>query len=137
MASRLSAWTLTNPLWMENFDELFKIEANIVIREVQQCLYPSFTWVICSQLMFKMTNHCNRSRSAVPVKHLENPGHSPVNLKPVLCHLYNNLVRCKLPGFDWRYSSQVLHPLGGSEDPGWTLTFLIEPLGWVVAPFVQ
>ena len=28
----------------------------------------------------------------------------------------------------------MLHPLGGSEDPGWTLTFLIESLGWVVAP---
>ena len=38
------------------------------------------------------------------------------------------------PGFYWRYSSQVLHLLGGSEDPGWTLTFLIEPLGQVVAP---
>ena len=28
----------------------------------------------------------------------------------------------------------MLHLLGGSEDPGWTLTFLIELLGWVVAP---
>ena len=28
----------------------------------------------------------------------------------------------------------MFHPQGGSEDPGWTLTFLIEPLGWVVAP---
>ena len=37
------------------------------------------------------------------------------------------------PGFDWRYSSQVFHPLGGSEDPGWTLTFLIEPFRHVVA----
>ena len=38
------------------------------------------------------------------------------------------------PGFNWRYSAQVLHLLGGSEDPGWTLTFLIKPLGQVVAP---
>ena len=38
------------------------------------------------------------------------------------------------PGFDWRYSSQVLHSLGGSEHPGWTLTCLIKPLGQVVAP---
>ena len=28
----------------------------------------------------------------------------------------------------------MLHPLGGSEDPGWTLTILIKPLGQVVAP---
>ena len=117
---------------MENFDELFKTEANIAISEVQQCSSPSFTWFVCSQSMFEMTNHCNKSRSGIPVEHLENPGHSPVNLQLVLCHLCDNLVRSKLP--NWRYSSQVLHPLGGSEDPGWTLTFLIEPLGQVVAP---
>ena len=81
----------------ENFDELFKTEANIAIREVQQCSSPSFIWVVCSQLTFKMTNHCNKSRSGVPVKHLENPGHGPVNLQLVLCYLCNNLVRCKLP----------------------------------------
>ena len=28
----------------------------------------------------------------------------------------------------------MLHLLGESEDPGWTLTFLIKSLGWVVAP---
>ena len=37
------------------------------------------------------------------------------------------------PGFDWRHAFQVLHLLGGSEDPGWTLTFLIKPLEWFVA----
>ena len=37
-------------------------------------------------------------------------------------------------GFDSRYSSQVFQSLGGSEDPGWTLTFLNEPHGCVVAP---
>ena len=38
------------------------------------------------------------------------------------------------PGFNSRYSSQVFHPPGGSDDLGWTLTFLIKPFGWVVAP---
>ena len=38
------------------------------------------------------------------------------------------------PGFDLRYSSQVFQSLGGLEDPGWTLMFLIEPCGHVVAP---
>ena len=31
-------------------------------------------------------------------------------------------------GFDLKYSSQVFQSLGGSEDPGWTLMFLYEPL---------
>ena len=38
------------------------------------------------------------------------------------------------PGFDSRYSSQVFQSLGGSEDPGWTLTFLIKPRWCIVAP---
>ena len=38
------------------------------------------------------------------------------------------------PGFDSRYSSQVFQSLEGSEDPGWTLTFLIEPHRHVVPP---
>ena len=82
---------------VENFNELFKTEANDVIREVQQCSSPSFTWVACSQSTFKMTNHCNKSRNGVPVKHLKNPGHGPVDLQLDLCHLCNNLVRSKLP----------------------------------------
>ena len=116
-----------------NFNELCKIEANIAIREVQQCLSPSFTWVVCSQSTFEMTNHCNKSRSGVPVKHLENPGHSPVFswFFAISVTIWSGV---NSPGFDWRYSSQMLHLLGGPEDPGWTLTFLIEPLGWYVAP---
>ena len=38
------------------------------------------------------------------------------------------------PGFDLRYSSQVFQSLGGSEDPGWTLTFLNGLHRCVVAP---
>ena len=38
------------------------------------------------------------------------------------------------PGFDLRYSSQVFQSLGGSKDPGWTLTFPNEPCGHVLAP---
>ena len=118
----------------ENFNELFKIKANIAIREVQQCLSPSFTWVVCSQLTFKMTNHCNKSRSGVPVKHLKNPGPT-LSIFSQFCVISATIWSdVNLPGFNWRYSSQVLRLLGGSEDPGWTLTLLIKPLGWVVAP---
>ena len=82
-----------------------------------------------------MTNHCSQSRSGVPVEHLKNPGHGPVNFQPVLCHLCNNLVRCELPRSQLKvFMLQVLHSLGGSEDSGWTLTFLIKSLGQVVAP---
>ena len=38
------------------------------------------------------------------------------------------------PGFDSMYSSQIFQSLGGTEDTGWTLMFLIEPCGGVVAP---
>ena len=136
----LRIWTLTNPLWMVTSRSQQRtlmsclFEANVAIREVQQWLSPSFTWVVCSQSMFEMTNHCNKSRSGVPVKHLENPGHCPVNLQPVLSISATIWSGVNSPGFNWRYYSQVLHLLGGSEDPGWTLTFLIKPLGWLVAP---
>ena len=40
------------------------------------------------------------------------------------------------PGFDWRYSSQVFQLLGGLEDPGWTLTFLIKPHGCDMVPLL-
>ena len=82
----------------ENFDELFEIEANVTISKVQQCSPPPFTWVVCSQLLLKMTNHCNQSGGGVPVEHLKNPSHCPVYLQPVPCNLCNNLVRCK---FSW------------------------------------
>ena len=45
----------------KNFDELFEIEANVVVGEVQQCLSPPFTWVVCSHLTFEATNYCNQS----------------------------------------------------------------------------
>ena len=51
--------------YMDTYDKLYKIKANIAIREVQQFSSPSFTWVVCSQSTFKMTNHCNKSRSGV------------------------------------------------------------------------
>ena len=84
---------------VKNFDELFKIEANIVIGEVQQCLSPSFTRVVCSHSTFKVTNHCNQSQSGIPVKHLKNPIHGPVYFQLVLCHHCNDLVRCELTRF--------------------------------------
>ena len=80
---------------VENFDELFEIKANVVIREIQQCSSPPFIWVICSQSLLKMTNHCNQSGGGVPVNHLKNPSHCPVYLQPVLCNPCNNLIRCK------------------------------------------
>ena len=117
----------------ENFNELFEIKANMMLSEVQQCSPPPFTQVVCSQSSFKMTNHCNQSGSGVPVKHLKNPSHCPVYslfhaISATICLGVNS------PGFDWRYFSQVFHLLGRSEDPGWTLTFLIKPHGCVVAP---
>ena len=82
----------------ENFDELFEIKANITISKVQQYSPPPFTWVVCSQSSFEMTNHCNQYGSGVPVEHLEDPSHCPVYLQPFLCNLCDNLVRCK---FSW------------------------------------
>ena len=38
------------------------------------------------------------------------------------------------PSFNLRYSSQAFQSLEGSEDPGWTLMFLNECHGHVVAP---
>ena len=81
-----------------------------------------------------MTNHCNQSASGVPVEHLEDPTHSPVYLQPVLCHLCKNLVRHELSRLQLEIFFPSVPSTGGSEDPGWTLTFLIEPFGCVVAP---
>ena len=50
--------------------ELFEIEAKVTISKVQQCLPPPFTWVVCSQSLFEMANHCNQSGGEVPVEHL-------------------------------------------------------------------
>ena len=83
----------------KNFDKLFDIEANVAVSQVQQCSSPSLTWVVCSHLMFKVTNHCNQSWSGIPVKHLKNPGHIPVYFQLVLCHHCNDLVRCELARF--------------------------------------
>ena len=118
---------------VENFNELFEIKANVMVSEVQQCLPPPFTWVVCSQSSLEMTNHCNQSGGGVPVKHLENPSHGPVYLQPVPCNFCDNLVRCK---FSW-LQLEVFFPCvpftGGSEDLGWNLMFLIKPHRHVVA----
>ena len=81
-----------------------------------------------------MTNHCNQSGSGVPVEHLKDPSHYPVYLSLFCAISVTIWSGVNSPGFNWRYSSQVFQSLGGSEDPGWTLIFLIEPCGCVVAP---
>ena len=118
---------------MGNFDELFKIKANIVIREVQQCSSPSFTWVVCSQLTFKQPITATSLEVEYQLNILRILA-TALSIFSLFCAISATIwLGVNSPGFNWRYSSQLLHLLGGSEDPGWTLTFLIKPLGQVVA----
>ena len=101
----------------ENSNELFEIEANILIGEVSN-------WPI-TVISLEVEYQSNVSRILATVL-------SIFTLFQVISVTIWSGVNS--PGFNLRYSSQVLQSLGGSEDPGWTLTFLSEPCGYVMAP---
>ena len=86
---------------LENLDELFESEANVVIGKVLQ-YQSNISRILATVLSIFILSHATIW--------------SGVNS----------------PGFNLRYSSQVFKSVGGSKDPGWTLTFLND--GHVVAP---
>ena len=98
---------------VENFDELFEIEANVIISKVQQCSPPPFTWVVCSQSSLEMTNHCNH----LEVKYQSNISRiiaTVLSIFSLFCVISATIWSgVNSPGFDLRYSSQVFHLLGG------------------------